>query len=446
MKTNLLFTLSFLLSLITSAQRIDYALNHQPGIQVIKPLGMQVDGSQTIWVSYVALDERQALNYYISALTNHGQLISTHQLVEVGNTDGMNFSVMPTGANVWFNYQFSFGTLPSYQSAYVLGVTYSGIFWGGNVAYEYHADSLLSFDFKQRGSNFSISERIKDDVNRVRMGNLNTLQTYEAVLDSPNAYWWGKMLWLKENTLYMHDETTLNGVMYHFNDSMQLLNKQVVMHCTRPVLFRNKLYDLKNNFRPGDTITSLVLKNEQEATLRLFDCREAIYPFGALVSTQNYLVAVHQREVNIGSTKYDSLVINYIDSTLKFVKRIPIAWGYQAFSVEADSLSSDVFILGKSDNELVLMAVNLDGIISCIKQIDLPQTLFIYPNPATTELHLSLPHGSKFARIYNLQGKLLQTQEASNTYSVTDLNAGMYFIEITDEHERVIGRSRFIKQ
>jgi len=69
----------------------------------------------------------------------------------------------------------------------------------------------------------------------------------------------------------------------------------------------------------------------------------------------------------------------------------------------------------------------------------------IYPNPASTELTISLPQSSNntVAQFYNISGMLLkqiQLDEQQNVVDVSELTPGIYFISVDSE------TLKFIKQ
>jgi len=73
---------------------------------------------------------------------------------------------------------------------------------------------------------------------------------------------------------------------------------------------------------------------------------------------------------------------------------------------------------------------------------EIKETTFqAYPNPTAGLLYLSLGnHPKGTIRLYNIQGRLLQEVEAlsKNVLDVNDCQSGVYFLEYTNETERVI--------
>jgi len=71
------------------------------------------------------------------------------------------------------------------------------------------------------------------------------------------------------------------------------------------------------------------------------------------------------------------------------------------------------------------------------------QTLTLYPNPASSTL--TIESNSKINRviIYNTIGEVILT-ETSSTFSVTELENGVYILRI--EGDDFVGTKRFIKE
>jgi Secretion system C-terminal sorting domain len=62
----------------------------------------------------------------------------------------------------------------------------------------------------------------------------------------------------------------------------------------------------------------------------------------------------------------------------------------------------------------------------------------VYPNPAKNEVSVSNIQGEFSYNIYDVAGKITKssTKQASNTINISDLNAGVYFMEITNSDNR----------
>jgi hypothetical protein len=71
----------------------------------------------------------------------------------------------------------------------------------------------------------------------------------------------------------------------------------------------------------------------------------------------------------------------------------------------------------------------------------------LYPNPVVNQLRVMLPQGVEAMRIVALNGAVVKeftTFEKSNFIDVTDLNNGVYFLQVQTA-DRVFTK-RFVKQ
>ena len=70
-------------------------------------------------------------------------------------------------------------------------------------------------------------------------------------------------------------------------------------------------------------------------------------------------------------------------------------------------------------------------------------TVSIYPNPATSVLHIEMTQSIKQVTIYSMLGKAIVSTQ-SNTVDVSGLSNGLFLIKIEDENGSVL-TERFLK-
>jgi len=89
-------------------------------------------------------------------------------------------------------------------------------------------------------------------------------------------------------------------------------------------------------------------------------------------------------------------------------------------------------------SNLQLNTVNLTdtGALS-INEVEKPQ-LTVYPNPANNDVTISNIQGDFSFKIVDVSGKIAKSnnKQASNTINISDLNSGVYFMEITNSDNR----------
>lgn len=104
------------------------------------------------------------------------------------------------------------------------------------------------------------------------------------------------------------------------------------------------------------------------------------------------------------------------------------------------SNSSDAWVIVLQDSTFV-------SSIQSYNQGNLP--VIFYPNPATTQLTLTIPPPTQptTATITDVNGRLLRKEQllnTTNTLNIDELPAGLYFIVVQNEEQRVM--RRFVKQ
>ena len=448
MKTKLLFALSLLLSFITSAQRIDYALNHQDGINIVSPIQLRVVSDNIFLVSYKGIDEDRSTSFYISVIASDGRVLSTNRLQEAGPNDYLNFDITPTGTNLWYTSTLSFGSNPSYSTCQVYASSYDSRFGSGHIFYDYHKDSITSFYLATNAERFALIDKKEYTKSQLQVGHLikgkDVKETALINLDSIPAYWGYSPTWLNDKSLYLNGIS--NAVIYHFGDSNNLVSQESILKCERPILFKNQLFDLKNNFTWDDTITSMLLRNSAGTTIRYLDCKEAWQPYGKLLSTPQNLISIHQQSQFIGNVKYDSLIVNYFDTALNHTHRVAVASGFWVRAVEVDSVSGQLVFYGRNNKELILIVVNKNGVVSAVNEISKQFKLSAYPNPVNQTLNLNLMNQAKTINVYTSVGQLVLSTKAVSKLDVSAWTNGLYMIEVLDEINQRIAITRILKQ
>ena len=93
--------------------------------------------------------------------------------------------------------------------------------------------------------------------------------------------------------------------------------------------------------------------------------------------------------------------------------------------------------MGTSD-DYILSGLN-------IKQVNVnPADISIYPNPASSMVHINAPVAIK-AIISSLEGKEVLTQEGAQTIDISSLPNGIYLLKIFDAENTLLKTERLVK-
>ena len=117
------------------------------------------------------------------------------------------------------------------------------------------------------------------------------------------------------------------------------------------------------------------------------------------------------------------------------------------FNTPADATFAYISIGTKGVlSSLQLNSVSLTEQTLSNNQIEKSQ-FAVYPNPATNEVTVKNIQGAFSYNIYNVSGKLLRTaaNQVSNAINISDLSAGMYFLELADKNN-IKSTTKLIKQ
>ena len=146
---------------------------------------------------------------------------------------------------------------------------------------------------------------------------------------------------------------------------------------------------------------------------------------------------------------YDKLHF-YIDGTEKNNWSGDVAWSYILYPLTAGThtlkweYTKDVSLSSGSDcawiDNVVLPA---STIITDIETVVEKQNVSVYPNPAHDVLNIELGDNQSDVVIYNSLGQVVRRYEnvsGDMQINVEDLNAGMYFLKVGDNVEKVVKR------
>lgn len=444
-----LLSILFALSFQAHSQRIDFGLNHQKGIEPIEISQILVDESGDILVCYKANSSPGVINYCISGLYSNGQVLTTMPIYDYGPGRNFRLGLSSRGLNYWFDESLSFGSNDFYYTYQASGyhVPYLGA--PGRDSYSFHADSLSSINLAILGDNYALLSRIKDEKVKLTVGQINAsgiaVEKYSTIIDTLPPYWWAKLKWIDENTLSANTSLNINDVQYNFDDSLNYVSEKLILKWHSPVLYHNKLYDLENSFTNEDTLDNYIkLKNGLGNTVKQYNIGRGFW--GGLLATEDYLIAMYQKQNIINAIGYDSLVVEFLDSNLKLVNKVVITEPFAPTAYAVSKTGNKVYIGARNYDEVALFALDVNGLITAISPIVGSSKINVFPNPANLNLAIpNVPFGNRI-QIYSSIGQLLITHPYCSDINIADLQPGIYFLEVIDKLGTVVGNSKFVKQ
>ena len=101
------------------------------------------------------------------------------------------------------------------------------------------------------------------------------------------------------------------------------------------------------------------------------------------------------------------------------------------------------YSVGCTDMRTINVTVNP---CTAITEYDDTQLLSIFPNPAKTQININTDITYTSLTIVNSIGQVMVKNEKTNVISIESLKHGVYFIQLVDKENKVIGIKKFIKE
>ncbi len=113
---------------------------------------------------------------------------------------------------------------------------------------------------------------------------------------------------------------------------------------------------------------------------------------------------------------------------------------YQFIDIQLPAQSTCYYRLKMTD----VKESTYSSVVTIVRNEQLTATIELYPNPATTNIHLQVPQGITRVEVYDMQGHLVLDGN-TETLDVTTLDKGVYLVTITDSnHEQ--HTTKFVKK
>jgi hypothetical protein len=169
------------------------------------------------------------------------------------------------------------------------------------------------------------------------------------------------------------------------------------------------------------------------------------------INTKTVNVTVNPRPIVTAATTATSICIGGL-AILSASGAISYTWypvGISLSSIPANPIATTVYTVtgvnanGCSNTATISVIVNP---CTSINEYEDSQSLSIFPNPAKTEINIITELNYSSLVIVNSLGQFIFQNEKTSILSIESINNGVYFIQLLDKENKVIGTKKFIKE
>ena len=441
MKTKLLFALSLLLCFITSAQRIDYALNHQDGGAFVQPNLLKVVNENLLMVSYSLTNNGIERKNMLSIMASDGSLLKTTTVNYVYEGDVIAIDFLSNGYVTYVKRTFN-------KTCVINARLYDVNLYFLKEINLYQGDSVNNVQFDCYNRKFASL------INGVilRVGNLNemsrTAEMIDVRLDSLPIRLQPTLRWMTDfetPTLYLWSAN--HAQLFSFDDSLKLTNTSTIRGVSNPIFFNKKLYSsyIGQDNQTGYYFNALIDSLGNEVN-RIRVSVSPIVEKSKLICDKNYLFVFTSIGHDFDSRAYnDSTVLTWIAVDLTIFRQIVLP-SIQVVSASSDNLTS-LFLMGWNGAETVIHKFDdgsiCIGLSEMVRGYDDPT---VYPNPASNTLNFSEIDFKAQVQLFNTQGQLVLNTTQTQNIDVSQLPSGLYFYKITNTQNQAVAQGKIVKQ
>lgn len=448
---NKLFLLTVLLScLAAKAQRIDYYLNHLPGLFILDATKAKVIQGDNIAVAYQAINTRSDTDNYMCLMTSTGKILSNHKLFSNSLGHVKDFDVFNAGYvmlvekserpfyklnSAWFDWSFNFidsVNLCQFNPTY----GHSPI-----VTFKQSCLAILSHT-KDLGFSVKIG-KFNHDIHSI---NWVHQDTFKLNSHGFNFKW---ITGASQPTLLANYGDT-NHV-FLFDDTLNLQKDSIIIERIGfDIAYLNEKQMLYLPFiTMHDTLyDGAIISNKRDTFFRFksegfklrnndFKIHSSGYQLFTLRSFTNW--------VN-DSVWVDSISVVAFDSAFNLLYDAHIV-GMDYKSIDA---TNDLMVLmggAFAWNEKVAIYVfRKSGMIKGIRESNIKNEIIVYPNPVSNILNFSEIDFQAQVQLFNTQGQLVLNTSQTQNIDVSQLPGGLYFYKITNTQNQAVAQGKIIKQ
>jgi hypothetical protein len=447
MKTNLLLALSLILSLFASAQRIDFYLNHMPGLSLMNATQVKLVNNDKIFVTYSAINYLSDTDNYISEMNLKGNILSTHKLLPYAQGVVIKFDVLVDG--------YVFFVENSSDTSYSLVVNWYDVNFNktdSSVVFQANPHGSLKPHFTYYNGNIAFIDPYASRKPPLYIGKLNQLQHEVVWYRHDSVPYYGFVFkWLfgtnKPHLLIAYSDSTYSIL---FNDTFGIEKiKPIVRGLNSDIaIFNNKQYGIFPESYLADSIYDSYLISEESDTVYSFKSGNNIFynstHFIYASSTKLYAFGTYSNMIN-DSEGVDSFRIVCIDTsnTFLFEAHIP------QINIKSVTVNDSIMVvMGGSfslDGGIEIYAFGKSGLLTGLSTLNTLSLLNVYPNPVSNTLNFSGIDTEAEVQLFNTQGQLMFQTTQTQNIDVSQLPSGLYFYKVTNVKSKAEAHGKIIK-
>jgi hypothetical protein len=431
------------------AQRIDYSLNHLPGLLILNATKARFVQGDNIAVAYQAINTQSDTDNYICLMTSTGKILSNHKLFSNSLGQVKDFDVFNAGYmmlveksersfyklnSAWFDSTFNLIdslNICQFNPTYVHKplVTFK--------------QSCLAILSHTEDAGFSVAiGKFNHQIHRINWMHQDTFKLFSHGF---NFKW---ITGASQPTLLAKYGDTTRVFLFDFTLS----------------LLKDSIIDEKNGFdlaylndrtilylpfvKLQDTLYDGVIKSNKRDTFfkfksdgfKLRNNDFQIYSSGShLFTLRSFTYFVND------SVWVDSIGVLAFDSTtsLLFEANIP-SMDYKSI----DATNDLMVLMGRAndwDESVAIYTFRKSGMITGIMKIMNTKEIIVYPNPVTKTLNFSDVGFQAQLKLFNTKSQVVLSTTQTQNIDVSHLPSGLYFYKITNVQQQVVAQGKIIK-
>jgi hypothetical protein len=434
--------------LAAKAQRIDFYLNHMPGLSLMNVTQVKLIHEDKIFVTYSAINSLSDTDNYVSEMNLNGNIVNTHKLFPYAEGEVIKFDTVFNG--------YVFFVEKYIDTSYSLVVNwYDMNFIKTDSSVVFLVNSYIGHKpyFTYYNSNIGLLHHPASNTPSVFIGKLNHVQHKVDWYRHDSVPYHGFVFkWLsgtdKPHLLISYFDTTYS-ILYDDTFGIEKIKPIVRGTNSDVAIFNDKQYGIFPESYLADSIYDSYLISEESDTIYSFKSGNNIFynttHFIYASSNKLYAFGTFSNMIN-DSESVDSFRIVCFDTsnTLLFEVHIP------QINIKSITVNDSVMvIMGGSFSPyggVEIYAFAKTGLLTGLRRLNTLSLLNVYPNPASNTLNFSEIDFQAQVQLFNTQGQLVLNTTQTQNIDVSQLPSGLYFYKITNTQNQAVAQGKIIKQ